>query len=377
MTLPMLQEQPSALGSFVQGANVGMQQALPSIQEMIYAKQKRDMMANILNQGRQQSAAPNLSIHDESFKNLAMNIEQQTGQELTPQDLDFLWNNLQQSNPQQMQNQGLNITPEMVAQMAMIDPQQANVYAQLMASQQKKEATESERGFIPQKEYMEYSSKRNAEFLNKVDQISNDLPNTQYSIAMIEDALGNADKWAAAKDLLAEKTGYAGLRSAPGAELDSAIKNYFLGDLGSIKGGRINQFLEKQVRDAYMKAGQDPISNQKILLGMKMKENINRIMVDKSQELEEKFLNEKGYLPSNFQQIVKKEIKSEVDDFEKETIKQLHNLSKIEENRDKIYRSHVKPGETLMMSATGEPFAVKNKDVTKFREQGFIPLGKK
>ena len=195
MTLPMLQERPGALGSLVQGAGLGLQQSLSSIPEMIYAKQKKDMMANILNQGRQQSVAPNLSIDDEGFKNLALNIERETGQELSPQALDMLWNNIQQSSSQMIQNQGLNITPEMVAQMAMIDPQQANVYAQLLAAQQKKEAVESERGFIPQKEYMEYSSKRNAEFLNKVDQISNDLPNTEYSIAMIEDALGNAGKW--------------------------------------------------------------------------------------------------------------------------------------------------------------------------------------
>lgn len=228
-----------------------------------------------------------------------------------------------------------------------------------------------------EKEYVKHAAKENSEFLTGVGQLENDMPNTQFALGMIEDALGNADKWAAAKDLLAEKTGFAGFRSASGAELDSAIKNYFLGDLSSIKGGRANVFIEKQIRDAYMKAGQDPISNQKILLGMRMKEAINRVKIQATREMEDHFLKKEGFLPPNFKSTVNKLITPKVNEIEKNAINSLHHMSKIESERDKIFNSYLKKGETLMIDAEGNPFAVPNKEVAQYREQGYIPLGKK
>lgn len=41
MTLPMIQEQPGAFGSLVQGAGLGLQQAIPSIQDMIVNKRQQ------------------------------------------------------------------------------------------------------------------------------------------------------------------------------------------------------------------------------------------------------------------------------------------------------------------------------------------------
>ena len=81
--------------------------------------------------------------------------------------------------------------------------------------------------------------KSNFDFLKSIKKIENDIPNTEYSLSMIEDALGDANKWAAAKDWLAEKSGFVGFRSAPGAELDSAIKTHFLSDLASIQRRKI------------------------------------------------------------------------------------------------------------------------------------------
>ena len=48
MTLPTLQEAPSALGSLVQGLGVGMQQSLPSINEMILNRQKNKQQQDFL-----------------------------------------------------------------------------------------------------------------------------------------------------------------------------------------------------------------------------------------------------------------------------------------------------------------------------------------
>lgn len=47
MTLPTLQEQPSALGSLVQGLGLGLQRSIPSIQEMIFNRRKQQATRDI------------------------------------------------------------------------------------------------------------------------------------------------------------------------------------------------------------------------------------------------------------------------------------------------------------------------------------------
>lgn len=317
-------------------------------------------------------------------------MQKTTGQKLTPEQKGSYWQKFMESKnkgqpeapPEQEGSKAEKYRKQ--ALKSSLHPQlqgyskaktaQADV-AEKEESKIRAEQRELER--FPKKEFIEHEAKANSAYMDSIRQTAKDLPNTEFSLAMIEDALGDAGKWAAAKDTLAEKTGFMGFRSAAGAELDSAIKNYFLGDLSSIKGGRPNVFIEKQLRDAYQKAGLDPISNQKITLGMRMKESINREMVSETQKLYDKFIEEKGFLPPNFQEIVRKSLSERVGGIEKKTINTLHNLSKIEAQRDKIFRAHLKSGETLMMSPEGDPFAVPKNEIDTYKEQGYIPLGKK
>jgi len=356
MTLPLLKEQGGALSGFIQGSRQGLEQAMPSIQEMILNKQKqqnlKESFPNLFGTSGKQQNAPDLAMQ---------------GQAQQSPDLGM-----------QSAQQGPKYTLEDAAKASLMGQHDlANTIMKGVELQEKQAAEQREREFLPQKEYIEHAAKRNVNFLDSVDQMEKDLPTTEFSLAMMEDALHNADKWAAFKDRIADATGFPGFKSAAGTELDSAIKNYFLGDLSSIKGGRPNIFIEKQLRDAYPRAGQDPISNQKIMLGMKMKEEISRKMIEKTRELEEKYIAEKKHLPSNFEQHVKKELRPEIEKIEKDAVKTLHNLSKVESNRDTIFRSKLKSGETLMMSPDGEPFAVPKKELDEYRAQGYIPLGKK
>jgi hypothetical protein len=354
MTLPILQERGGALGGLVQGAGQGLAQAMPSIAEMILNKQKQQQIAK---------AFPNLfgmTSQPQNAPNLAVQTQQQMAPELG------------------MQQQQPNYILEDAAKASLMGQHDlANTIIKGAEFQEKRASEQREREFLPQKEYIEHAAKRNTAFLDSVDQIEKDMPTTEFSLAMMEDALHNADKWAAFKDRIAEATGFPGFKSAAGTELDSAIKSYFLGDLSSIKGGRPNIFIEKQLRDAYPRAGQDPISNQKILLGMKMKEDISRKLIEKTRELEDKYISEKKHLPSRFEQVVKKEVRPEIEEIEQKAIKTLRSLSKIEENRDAIFRSKLKSGEILMMSPDGSPFAIPKKEMDAYRAQGYIPLGKK
>jgi len=200
------------------------------------------------------------------------------------------------------------------------------------------------------------------------------MPVSDISIKLAEEAVENPGKWDAYRDYLAENTGYEGFRSAKGAELQSAIKQYFLGDLASIKGGRPNQLIEKQLLDAYPRIGRDPISNQKILVGMKMQQEIQKIKVDATRKLEEKYLAEQGYLPPGFQGIVKKTIRSKIEEVEKKTINQLTSLSKFQGEYEKLAKKQLQTGEILMMSPNGEYEAIPKKSIQEAKDQGYIKL---
>lgn len=372
------------------GISSGISQSVQFAQQMALEKykkkQRHELVDYIENQGKQPSQQRqqpfNQQSFDKEFIEALPNIEQALGRELIPEEIDKLYSHAQQLRGSGMQQPGQQMQEEdpfrkSKAYAVAGEHELARVETERAKTQEKRRIAEEEREFLPKKEYIQHAAKENIAFLDDISQIEKDLPTTEFSLAMVEDSLGNANKWSAFKDMLAEKSGFAGFRSASGAELDSGIKNYFLGDLTSIKGGRANQFLEKQIRDAYPKAGQDPISNQKIQIGMKMKEQINRLKVEKTRELESQFLDKQGYLPSGFKSLVNKSIKSEVEKIEKQAIDTLHNMTKIQEERDKIFRKYLNPGEVLMMDQKGDSFAVPKKEESFYREQGYIPLGKK
>lgn len=253
--------------------------------------------------------------------------------------------------------------------------------AQQAKAAQREELTERERQEkykqFPIQEQQKQEAQRTSEFIKKVDQIKDDQPTTQFALQMMSDALDNAGGWAAAKDLMADKTGYEGFRSASGAALDSAIKSYFIGDLTSIKGGRPNVFIEKQIRSAYPKAGLDPIANQKIMVGLQLKEKINNSLVNETQKIRDHYMKKQRYLPAGFKEMVYEKIRPQVEKYEKDSISTLKNLSDIESQRDQLLRTKLMRNEVLMMSPEGKPFAANKKEVAALKEQGYINVGKK
>lgn len=231
-----------------------------------------------------------------------------------------------------------------------------------------------EREEFPRKEYEKMSYKTLGDFMEKINSREADLPSQEISLQMIQEASEDPSKWPAFREFLAEKTGYAGFRTARGKELDSAIKNYFIGDLASIKGGRPNVFIEQQLRGAYQELGVDPVANMKILVGQKMSHDLVRKEVEVTRALEEKFLQKQGYLPTNFQAQVKAQLKPFAEQVEKRAIQQLQQLSNVQKEGKKILKSQLNPGEVLMLSPEGQYEAVPKESLTEARQSGYIKI---
>jgi hypothetical protein len=105
MTLPTLEERPSGFGSLVQGLGVGMQQSLPSIQEMIMhshqQKIRQKQISSILGMGSSPNAMEESGIS--------------SGNE----------------------SSGMEITPEKIMAISQIDPQMASTMSKIYAGQER------------------------------------------------------------------------------------------------------------------------------------------------------------------------------------------------------------------------------------------------
>ncbi len=388
--------QPSFIESFFGGVNKGMERGHEFTKLADQARLQRQLQEE-KSKLKLDEAQKKMDFITQIFSGKGNNRPQDIEGAQNPQQDQQ--NNLESGQPEgnQIQSQfdPINLSDQDIAMISTIDPnvarnlqhskdvalRQSSEKQKLDLNREKFEFQKQESGEkttkIPQQEYYKHAAKENSDFITDIGVIEKDLPNTSLALAGIEDSLGDANKWAAVKDLIADRTGFEGARSAAGAELDSFIKNYFLGDLTSIKGGRPNVFIEKQIRDAYQKAGRDPISNQKVLIGMKMKEEINKTLVEETRKLEKQYIDKEGFLPPNFKSKVRESIKDRVDKIEKKSIDTLHQMSKIEAQRDKIFRKHVKPGEVLMMSPEGQPFAVPKREVNDYKAKDYISLGEK
>src|ERR1700690_2744777 len=105
MTLPLLQERGGALNNLIQGASQGLQQAMPSIQDMIMSrmqqKQKQQQIQSILGNAPQAAQGkPDLGMESSAM-------------------------------------QGLEITPEKIVAMSQVDPQVASNMARIFQGQEK------------------------------------------------------------------------------------------------------------------------------------------------------------------------------------------------------------------------------------------------
>lgn len=203
--LPIL-ETPSFLGGLGKGLSVGIPQGVQSITDMLQTRKKEKMIQSILNpQSQQQQSTQGSPVDkDELFRNLAMNIEQETGQDLQPADLDKLWQQIQSSpiGPEagmQQQNQPGQWTDQQILAMQKVDPNTANLMSRMQATQQKERSSQQKQLIETHKLSQKYRSEINQgsqaaktsnmildrmEILNKEGKLTNPL------VAKLSDQLG-------------------------------------------------------------------------------------------------------------------------------------------------------------------------------------------
>jgi hypothetical protein len=109
------------------------------------------------------------------------------------------------------------------------------------------------------------------------------------------------------QDYIADVTGYEPLRSAKGAKLKTALKDFFLSDL-SRAGARPNQWIEQQLADALPKLGRSAEANLTVAEGMNFKVDLAKKRIEIIDKLAEEDKKKYGYVKGDIDSRAYKEM---------------------------------------------------------------------
>lgn len=267
----------------------------------------------------------------------------QTGLKQLAEERDFnkIFNNLPRTNNGMEEpsgsSQGISNLERIVTNPQAMDilfrknPQRANMFLQMYRNQLSARKAMSQEELARTK----IASTESKKYRERVEDIESSLPDKRMALSRIEDSLKSNDLKSFSNfmaDYL-ESQGKPGeyLRTNSGAALQSATKEFLMGDIARIKGGRPNQFIEKQLSSAYPKAGYDKIANQKILKAMQTGVDIIEKEKEIYNRLSDEFEAQGKPVPGNVSKLVNKELKPYVLQKEKElqnVYQSLNNASK-------------------------------------------------
>lgn len=312
--------------------------------------QQEEFLSQLPGAKRKRPQDVDVSQQEEAITPNGQLVEEQSNLRETPQGDEF-------------EESLLDLSPEQRLRLQAINPDLSKSIENMIEQQRK--------GNIEERKYAQQELK---DVKGRIQNIRNELPNTEFSLQMAEDAIEGATSWDGYADWLAQTTGLEGFRTRKGAELQSAIKQYFLGDLSSIKGGRPNQLIERQLLDAYPKMGRDPIANRKILLGMQAKESISRAMAEEWGKLEDKYFKKGRSLPANAEYILRKRLEPIAERIQKKTLMNMDRLNKLGTREYNRMRKNLKSNEFLMLNAEGEIYAVPKSQINEYKEKDWIKI---
>ncbi len=335
------------------------------------ALQKRGESQNLQNILNPQAGAPQESPQlDQQFLDIVQSYENETGESLEPTQLDFLW----RSTQQQSQKQG---TPRYsTAQLAAIAEKNAPL-ASLIQQQQLADQK------IEQKESAE-STKRafeeNKPFVEQMNKVREGLATKDINLFRINEALdsGNVKTW---QNFMADYFDNEFIRSAEGAELLSAVKEEFISDMSQMPPGtRLNQYLEKNMREALQTIGKDPKSNRIITAFQEFKLDLNKEKLKIYDNTRNSYLDKGLEPPRNLQFMVdaqlkeytnkkQKEFTKDVRDIRSGKIKSIGGLA-LEEARKRVKGVPPENGHTWMISPYGELVQIPNVEIKRAENSG-------
>jgi|SRR5271166_6149115 len=266
------------------------------------------------------------------------------------------------------------ITDEAIAQAAAVDPNVARSLQHAKDVALRERSAKTSREFEREKfEYGKSAEKEKAArheaseitkpLMLELQQARKNIPLQEQAIEDIKNAVPDVG----GLDYLADVTGFEPLRSASGAKLKTALKDFFLSDLART-GSRPNQWIEAQLMDALPKIGRSAEANLVVAEGMKFKVDLAKKRIDLLDELASQDTEKYGYTKGDIDSRASKLLKPFVEQRKKELI---DNITAVK-SKYKTIGKETKAGKYIKMKAPdGQTWEILPSDVKEAEASGY------
>ena len=149
----------------------------------------------------------------------------------------------------------------------------------------------------------------------------------QASLAAAEQAVhAGKSEGVLSGDFWANQLGLPELKGVSGSVLEGAAKTHLLTSLGNLSGGRPNQFLEKQISQAFALPGGSKAANLAKLEILKSLADMKQLQVDETLKIAEAYEEQGKPVPGNVSRLALKKITPEIERRQKQSSYKLQNL---------------------------------------------------
>lgn len=318
--------------------------------------QKAVVVEALKSQGKNTQLGQKLSFLDQTFGG---NQQKNMGQQLAGQ------NPMEQQG--QQEDQGFDptqLSDAQIAQATAIDPNigRSLQHAKDVGLREKREEQKLQfsREKIDRKEAHEVVKP----LLQELNSSRKNIPLQEQAIEDIQNAAPNVG----ALDYIADVTGFEPLRSAKGAQLKTAIKDFFLSDL-TRAGSRPNQWIEQQLSEALPKLGRSTAANLTVAEGMKFKVDLAKQRVQILDDLIAKDKEKYGYVKDDIDSRASQLMRPYVEQRKKDLV---DNIKKIQTDSKGSKKATPKGYTRMQNPQTGEVFEILNGHVSDAEESGWL-----
>jgi len=312
------------------GIAQGIQQAGGALGQALGELNKRMELQKILNpqSNMESQTQPTQKGNNEEFQdnilNIIENYTKETGQSLTPSQLDMLWNaEVKKSFAPAEQAQQYNM--QQLAAIEQRNPQLANLIQQNQINKQR----ESQK-YQMAKEQRAFKS--NETFFKELNTLRESIPNQEVNLLRIGNVISAGDLTSlrnVAAEMFANRIPSEFISTASANELRSAVKDAFVADLKSLPtGSRLNQFIEKNLLTALESPLKTPENNQIILESQKFDLDKKKKKIEIADNLMNAYERAGREPPSNFSKDVDRYLKPYVDEKLKELTQKIKDITR-------------------------------------------------
>ena len=150
-------------------------------------------------------------------------------------------------------------------------------------------------------EERKFHTEANKDFMERVSGLRHSLPRKELALQMARDAINSKEIGAFSLNNLAERTGIRELGTASGSQLRQAAKENLFNHISRISAKGQNQWLEKQISEAFPQIGRSEESNLMTEIILNSELEMDKNFIQTFEKLEQEDLKNYGFVKNDIE----------------------------------------------------------------------------